>query len=219
MPESRPIVIRAKYVGQMPLVSIIESNVDLDWVGIERTQLEVKAISPLDLVIEAVSVFVLQEYVLKPLLNPIAEKFSWKKAVARHLSPIQSFNLVVRIDSEKLLLEAPHCTNHSITAEIWHHIQEALDILKKEQRLGDFTKIRFTIGSKDEFLVICYEQSRPTHTINLDERRILQISGNQVPEDESEASPDEWAEAIEREAEAYQRYIEESRKRQDDGVD
>ncbi len=194
------------------LVSVFESNLDLDQVAVRRTEHAVKAITPLEFLIVATSTYIFEKLILAPLIDPIAEKFNWANAVKKYLKPIQPFNLVVRIEQEGLVIEAPLGTNHNITAEIWDIVKKTLDILRGESRLDVISKIRFTPRGSDELLILCYEANRPRYLVDLSRREIRTMPEDQIPQygTNNRSVQDFVQEQIER-AREYRRFVSERR--------
>lgn len=192
--------------GEQPIISVFEGNLNLEKVTLKRNEYAAKAFIPIDLVIEAVSVYALEKFILEPLLSPIAEKLDWRRAVSKFLNPLQPFNLVIRVTPANLIIEAPLETRHQITAEIWKIIQKSLDIIKTEHI--NVTRIRFTPDKDGNLLILCYEKSLPTYVINLEEERIEQLSSSQVSQlEEVNQSAEEWVAKVMNRAKAYQEYV------------
>jgi hypothetical protein len=73
---SLPLVqIQATYEGHQPLVSVLEGNLDPEQVVVRRNEYAVKAKVPLDLLVVATELYLLEKLVLDPIIEPIAEKF------------------------------------------------------------------------------------------------------------------------------------------------
>ena len=195
-------------------MSVLESELDFDEIVVTRREYAVKSILPLELLITVPTVFLPNKFVLEPLIGPVAEK--WKKAVSRHLSPIQGFYLTIRVTEENPLIEAPTDTNHEVSAKIWEIVNRALNIIRKENLLNETSKIRFMPGKKDELLVVCYRDETPFRTVDLDEERT-----NEVPEESvalltpKELTLEDWLLEQENKAEQYRRYIEEMKQQKD----
>ena len=200
------VEIQATYDGHQPLLSVLEGNLDLEQVVVRRNEYAVKAIIPLDLLIATTELYLFEKFILDPLIEPIADKFNWAKAVRKFLNPIQSFNLVVQIKGGDFI-EAPLGTEHEITAQIWSIIKKSLDILKAEKLLDKISKIRFTPSKDGKLLILCYEQNRPTRFIALDENKTTEIPTEQVSELEKPLSREDFIAAVVKRAEEYQKFI------------
>jgi hypothetical protein len=172
--SDQKIQVTATYVGSdQPLLRVFDANVDLDMVIVSRTEYAVKALLPLDLLISAVSGALLRKFILDPLLDPIVEKFDWKKAVERYLKPHQSFRLVIRLINEGLLLQSDEMHDRVITAEIWDTVNKTLEILQNERLEGEVTKVRFSIGKNNKLIICCYKDEQPICLIDRHYREVI----------------------------------------------
>ncbi len=210
MTSSHAVNIEASYDGNQPLVSIIESNLDLEQVSIKRTEYAVKAIIPLSLVISTTSLYLLEKLILDPLVEPIAEKFNWVTAVKKYLAPFQSFNLTVQIKGGDFI-EAP-IDDQEVIAQIWNIIRKTLRILKSENRLGETSKIRFISSIRDELLIVCYENNRPARIVELGSNQTREIPKEQADEISKPPTMEDFAESETKRSEAYQKFIEDQKK-------
>lgn len=210
--ESPPVVkIQAKFVGNQPLLSLMESNFDNEQVIVQRDEFAVKSMFPLDILIKTTEIYLFEKFVLDPLIKPIAEKINWVNGVKKLLNPIQPFNLVVQINGGNFI-EAPLDTNHEITAQIWNIIRKTIDILRAENYLDNISKIRYVPNKQEKLLIICYEQNRPSRWVILEQKKTVEIPNDRVKEIDKPPSADEWAEAIIERAEKYRKFIESKNK-------
>jgi|SRR4030095_8555009 hypothetical protein len=201
------IEIEATYVGRQPLVSVLESELDFDEIVVTRHEYAVKSIIPLELLITVPTVFLLNKFVLEPLIGSVAGK--WKKAVARHLSPIQGFYLTIKVTEENLLIEAPTDTNHEMTAEIWEIVNKTLNIVRKENLIKKMSRIRFMPGKEEKLLIICYIEETPFRTVDLDKERTDDIPEKSIALlNQTNPSLEDWLAEQENKADTYRRYIE-----------
>src|SRR5688500_443317 len=107
-----PVVeIQTVFNGSHPLLSVMEGNLDYEQVVVTRSELAIKAIVPLDLLIITTELYFFEKLILDPLIDPIVEKFNWVNGVKKLLAPIQPFDLVVQIKGGNFI-EAPLDTNH-----------------------------------------------------------------------------------------------------------
>jgi len=172
---SEQVHIQATYVGDQPLLSILEANIDLEQVSFSRTQMAVKALFPVDLVVTALTLHAFEKLVLDPLLAPIAEKFNWVSAVKRLIKPHQPFNVLVRIGDADFI-EAPLDLDHFLLAEVWRILKGTLEILRNESLLDSISLIRITSNSPGRPLVIAYRGARPSLHVLVSEGRTQPIS-------------------------------------------
>lgn len=184
------IHIKATSVGGQPIISVLEGNLDFDEVSVNHQSYEVKSFIPLDFLITAVSNHALREFLLGPMVGPVAEK--WKKAIGRFLHPVQPFNLVIDVTQENFRIEAPLGTSHNITSDIWKIILQMLDVLKKENLQQKITKVRFVPGDNNELLVFCYVEDKPELILDLEKEKSspiplekLQFAGSEETETSS----------------------------------
>ena len=202
--------IEASYDGNQPLVSIIESNLDLEQVSIKRNEYAVKAIIPLSLVISTTSLYLLEKLVLDPLVEPIAEKFNWVTAVKKHLAPFQSFNLTVQIKDGDFI-EASIDDQEAI-AQIWNIIRKTLKILKSENRLDGISKVRFISDKRDELLIVCYENNRPTRIVETSSNQTREIPKEQADELSKPPTMEDFVESVTKRSDAYRKFIKDQKK-------
>jgi hypothetical protein len=148
---------------------------------------------------------------LEPLIGSVAEK--WKKAVARHLSPIQGFYLTIKVTQENLLIEAPTDTNHEMTAEIWEIVNRTLNIVRKENLIKKISRIRFMPGKEEKILIICYIEETPFRTVDLDKERTDDIPEKSIALlNQTNPSLEDWLAEQENKADTYRRYIEDMKR-------
>ena len=139
---------------------------DLENVRVIRNPYAVKAVIPLDILITAASIYLLEKFVLDPLLNPIASKLNWATAVKKLLKPHQPINLTIKI-RDRNFIEAPIDLDHELASQIWQIIRNSLLILDREGLLEQSTMIRITSGPSQQPLIIAYKNSRPFWTVDL----------------------------------------------------
>jgi hypothetical protein len=200
------VQIEATYVGNQPLVSVLEANLDFDEVVVIRKEYAVKSFIPLELLLTVPTGYLLTKFVLEPLIGPHAEK--WKKAVARFLNPIQAFDLTINLTQDNLVLEAPLQTSHKLTADIWEVVYKSLEILKKENLLKEVSKIRFAPNESDKLLIVCYAGSHPIRMVDLDKGETTVITEEVFSLEEPGESVESWLRVIERASDEYQKNIE-----------
>src|SRR5882672_3043151 len=150
------IQIEVTCSDRTPIVSVLQGGLDFDEVVVTHHQYAVKALIPLAILITVPTTFLLNRFVLEPLVGPHPER--WKKAVARYFNPIRAFDLTIEITEESLIIDAPIETSHHITGEIWSIVQRALDVLRKESRLSRTSRVRFVPAESGELLIFSYEQ-------------------------------------------------------------
>jgi hypothetical protein len=95
------------------------------------------------------------------MIDPIAEKFNWKKAVDKYQEPHQPFRLVIRLNDDGLSIESSTIYDLSITANIWDTINRTLNILQDENLIGRVTKIRFAVSKDNKLIIGCYQNEQP----------------------------------------------------------
>ena len=179
---SKEVEVQATYVGDQPLLSVLEANLDLERVSVRRTEYAVKAIVPIDVIFTSLSLHAFEKLVLDPLLVPIAEKFNWVTATKRLLKPHQPFNITVRI-RDASFIEAPIGLDHALLADVWRILRRTIDILRDEALLEDTTLIRITSDRSGSPLVIGYRGARPSVHVLVSEGRTQAIPGRgQEPE-------------------------------------
>ena len=210
MTTTHAVNIEASYVGNQPLVSIIESNLDLEQVSIKRTEYAVKAIIPLSVVISTTSIHLFEKLVLDPLVEPIAEKFNWVTAVKKYLTPFHPFHLTVQIKGGDFI-EAP-IDDQEVIGQIWNIIRKTLGILKSENRLDVTSKIRFISSKRYELLIVCYENNRPTRIVELGSGKTKEIPKEQADEISKPPTIADFVEAETERSEAYRKFIESQKK-------
>ena len=172
----KEVKIEASYVGDQPLISVLEANLDPEKVTVTRNQYAVKALFPIEILITAVSLHAFEKLVLDPILEPLAEKFDWVAATRKLLRPHQPFNITVRIRDQHLI-EAPLDLDHALVAEVWQVLRRTIDTLRAEALLEKTTMIRITSDAPGSPLVIAYHGSRPCWQVLLTEGRTLPIAG------------------------------------------
>mgnify|MGYP001599536656 FL=1 len=210
MTSTPAVQIQATYADSQlsALVSVLEGNLDLDYVAVRREEYAIKAFIPVEFIIITASAYLLEKFVLAPAIDPLAEKFNWVNAVQKYLKPVQPFNLTITLTEDKLTIEAPLGTSHSITAEIWSIIKKTLDILRAENKLGKISKIRFAPRQTDELIILCYEGGKPKHIVNLEGRVTLEISDSRFIQPESaEISVEDWLEEQLEKSEKYRQFV------------
>jgi hypothetical protein len=201
------VQIEATYVGSQPLVSVLEANLDFGEVVVTRHEYAIKAIHPLELLLTITTGFALNEFVLKPLIGPYAEK--WKESVKRWLKPIQPFKLTMKITEFDLIFEAPLGTNHNITAEVWDLVQKTFEILKAESRLHEVARVRFEPDESGKLLILCYDESGPARIVDIDKSESIQILDKEsLPLEHRGELLEKWQREVERQADTYRKYIE-----------
>jgi len=169
--------IHATYVGNQPLLTILEANLDQEKVAFRRSEIAVKAIFPIDLVITAASIYAFEKLILDPILDPIAEKFNWVKSSRKLLKPHQPFNITVRI-SDYDFIEAPLEIDHDLVSQIWRLIRQTINICRSEGILNEITRIRITSDSPSEPIVILYQGAQPYRKVIMGEDRTVEIPKN-----------------------------------------
>jgi hypothetical protein len=210
MTSSPAVNIEASYDGNQPLVSILESNLDLEQVSIRRSEYAVKAVIPLSIVIATSSLYLLEKLVLDPLVEPIAEKFNWVTAVKKYLTPFQSFNLTVQINDGDFI-EAS-IDDQEVISQVWNIIRKTLSIVKTENRLEETSKIRFISSQRDELLIVCYKNNRPARIVELASGKTREIPKEQAEEINKPPTMEDFVESVTKRAEAYRKYIEDQKK-------
>lgn len=190
------------------LVSIFEGNLDFDQVEVKRVEYAVKVYIPFDFVITATSTYLLEKFVLAPLIDPIVEKFNWIIAVNKYLKPIQPFRLTVHLTDDNLVIEASLETSHNITAAIWSILKKTLDVLREENRLKGLSKIQFVPDQGNGLLILCYENNKPKYVVNLDKKKTLEIPANEISQSENvELSGDDWLKRQLEKSEKYRQFV------------
>jgi hypothetical protein len=188
------IHVTARFSGvDQPLLRVFEAGVDLDMVVVEHTPQSVKAITPLCILISAATVLHLKTFILEPLINPITEKYNWKRAVYWHFLSHQPFSLSIRLENEGLLIELSDIYNSSVTANIWDTISKTLCILLSEGFIGKITKISLYSRNADTVTVCCYQNEQPVCLVDIDEGRTIFISEvTEIPPSDAELSNEDW---------------------------
>jgi len=162
-----------------PLISVFEGNLDFDSVEVRRSEYAVKAFVPLELVINAASIYLLEKLILAPLIDPMAEKFNWAAGVRKYLEPAWPFRLTIHLSEESLVIQADLETQHKITAQIWSIIQRVLAILRDENRLSTINKIQMVPDQGGQPLIMCYSGNRPKYTVELTKKKTLEITASE----------------------------------------
>jgi len=208
------IQIKVTSSDRSPIVSVLQGGLDFDEVIVTHDQYAVKAVIPLAILITVPTAFLLNKFVLEPLVGPLAER--WKKAVARYFNPIKPFALTIEITEENLIIDASIETSHRITGEIWSVVQTALDILRMESRLSRTSRVRFIPGESGELLIFSYDQDNPERMIDIEKRETKEVPEAMVSKASiCEPSPEEWfADQVQR-AKTQRRLIEELRQKDD----
>jgi len=189
-----------------PIVSVLQGGLDFDEVTVTHQQYAVKALIPLTILITVPTAFMLNRFVLEPLVGPHAER--WKKAVSRYFSPIKAFDLTIEITEENLIIDAPIESSHHVTVEIWSIVQKALDVLRRESRLSRTSRVRFVPAESGELLIFSYEQDRAERMIDIDEGTTKDIPEALVSQAAiSELSPADWFAKESQRAETHRRQI------------
>ena len=204
--EMSSIRIEATYVGSQPLVSVLEANLDFDAVRVVRKEYAVKSIFPLTLLITAPSVYLLNKFILDPLVGPLADK--WKESIRRWLRPIDAFEMTIRLEDEALTLEAPLNEHHKITAEIWKTIQRTIDILRAEGLLHKIKTIRFAPDRSGKLIIECRDGSDQARSVDLEKACSEPIEADSLASGEGVDTVEEWGREQLRRAENYRKCIE-----------
>lgn len=200
------VYIKATYAGNQSLVSVLEAWLDPQYVTVTRSEYAIKSIVPLDLAIVVPTTFLLNKFILEPLLEPYLDK--WKDAVKRRLHPLTPFNLIIQITNEGREIHAPLDTSHDRVAEIWSIIYTALSILEKNDVLSEISTIRFMPSATGELLVFCYTQNKPVRMVHLDKGVITEIpvelasTSNMVI-----SSPETFAQKVMEQSDAYRKMV------------
>ena len=189
------IQITATYVGagQQPLVSLLEVCLDMEHVTLTRSQYEIKSIIPLDLVIEVVTGFALQKYVLEPLTKEWSGK--WKIFARRHFQthPAEAVNVTIKITKENFVCEAISNTRSQDVAEVWDNMQKVRSILELESLLPQISAVRFKSDADGELLIVCYDQDKPVRIVNLEKNVTTEIPSDQTDISiHGKLTPEEW---------------------------
>ena len=209
------VQIEATYVGRQPLVSVLEANLDFEEVEVIRHEYAIKALRPLELVLTITTAFALNEFVLKPLIGPYAEK--WKEAVHRWLKPIQSFNLTITVTEDNLVVVAPLETNHQIAAEIWQIVYKAIEVLKSENQLRNITKVKFEPDESGQLFILCYDQSGPVRIVDINKSESVEIVDKEaLPAHDRGDLMERWQHEVESQADKHQKYIEDMKRSEKD---
>jgi len=174
MPKSPDIFIDVHYQDALPIVAVLEANLDPERVIVRRHPLAVKAFIPINFAIEATSLFLFEELVLKPLLSPAIERLDWTKQIAKMLHEMPPVNITVNINNAEFI-DANLETAHEITANIWEIITRVLQILRADGRLEMVEKIRIASGQDGKFYIVCYLDGRPALIVDLKSERVTAI--------------------------------------------
>lgn len=174
------------------LLSILESNFDLDVVEVKRNTYAIRAIHPLEVVISSISSTMLQKFVLEPIINPVLEKFDWKKALTKYRNKFEPFAILITLSGDNVQIDSDELLLHKHIENIWIYIHQTIALLKKENLYSQITRIRFVSEKFNELKAVCHASGRPTYWINLDEMKINPIDpasshGYDVVEDIEEA--------------------------------
>jgi len=170
----KDVEIETTYVGDQPLLMVLEGCLDPEKVSVRRTEYAVKAIIPVELVIKAASIYAFEKLVLDPLLEPLAEKFNWVSATTKLLRPHQPFNVTVKV-RESSYVEAPLGLDHVLVSRLWVMTRQAIDILRAEGLEADTGLLRITSDAPGKPLVIAYSGSRPKWVVDLSQGRTREI--------------------------------------------
>ena len=202
------IEIKTTSTGRQPVLSVLEGSLDFDEVTITQSNYAVKSILPLEIFINTPTVFLLNKFLLEPMIGPVADK--WKQTVARHLHPMTPFNLVIKLTEEKQIYEAPLGTKHQITADIWDIVQKTVDVLKTCNLMGKISKVKFIPGESDDLLIFCYQDDTPIFLVDLQKGNVSEIPETKMAFAlEREALLDDFVEAAKLKAANYRQSIEE----------
>ena len=173
---TKPIHIEIAYNGYQPQVTAFIENIKTEEIKIEKYGIEVKALVPLNILIEAVSVLMLEQLVFIPLINKGKE---WVQAIQKKRGYLPDFNIVIILKEEQTVIEIPIGNNEYLTNKVWQIISDSLKILKKENRLTEIEKIRF-IQEDGEIWIVCYQYNRPVMTIDLENKYTISILNAQA---------------------------------------
>ncbi len=171
---NKEVEIEVSYVGDQPLISILESNLDLEKVSFRRNQYAVRSVLPINLILSTTAIYLFEKLVLDPILDPLAEKFNWVEASKKLLKPHQSFNIKIQLNGDDFII-APLHTDHDLIAHIWHYIRQSIDITRSEGIFDEISQIRITSLSPGNPQIILYRGSKPWRLIDLKEKQSLLI--------------------------------------------
>lgn len=189
-----------------PIASVFEGCLDFDNVKVKRNEYAVKAFTPISFVITVTGTLLLEKLILEPLINPIAEKFNWVKAVNRYLHPFEPFSLIVKIRDENYI-EVNTGTCHKITADIWKILQRVINILREEELLSTISKIRIESQKSKTPLIVCYQDNKPTRIVMLKSGKTRKISKNLREKLESPPDMEGWQKSVIARAKAYAQFV------------
>jgi hypothetical protein len=126
-------------------------------------------------------------------MNPINDKYNWKRAVYHYLISQQSFSLFIRLENGRLLIEASEVYNPTVIANIWDTINETIHILHNEDLITKVTRINVSSRNTGEIIICCYQNEQPVCLIDIDEGRTIFISEvTEIPSSDTELSNEDW---------------------------
>ena len=171
---TKDVEIEVSYVGDQPLLSVLESNLDLEKVSFRRNQYAVKTVIPITLLLSTAAIYLFEKLILDPVLDPLAEKFNWVEATKKLLKPHQPFTIKVQVNENDFII-APLKTDHDLVAHIWLYIRKSIDISRSEGIFDEISQIRITSHSPGSPHIILYRGSKPWRLIDLKEKQSIII--------------------------------------------
>ena len=175
-----PLSIEVIYYEDPPILKLIKANLDLERIPFQVTQKSSKEGRSFEFRIKADSIEVLDEYILKPMQNPVQDDFDWFKKLKDYWISDQEFNLLIKIKKEDIRIAAPLKVDLEAISAIWILIKKALDIILMEERVDIVTYMRLTSKSDGKFSIVSYRHDQPDRIVNVDIAKAIKTPSNQL---------------------------------------
>lgn len=172
---SRHIRVKISYnSGKLrPLAVVVDEATRGDNVEIEHRRLAIKALLPFSILVEGVTFYLFEKFVLEPLVGPYAEK--WAEKVRNHLEPNRPLNIVVRFEKNRPMIECFIVADEKMKERVWEWIREGLFIFRNDGLWDVLSKVRFFTDDGKEVKMIGYVGEKPVYTIDWERREVTEI--------------------------------------------
>ena len=175
-----PLSAEAIFYGYPPILELLKANLDLERIPFQFTEKSSKEGRSFELRINADSIEVLHEYVLRPMQYSTNEEFNWLKTLKNYLPENQDFNLLIKIRKEDIRIAAPLKRDLEAISAIWILIAKALEVVLLEGRQDIVTYMRLTSKSDGKFLVVSYKHDQPDRIVNVDISKAIKTPSDQL---------------------------------------